>query len=112
LNVYRIRAELVVNAAPVPGQFVELLAGLTPTHHIAQGQWYGAVFDGREIHPFVLTQDGRCQYAGGPFECRYFTIVTRPVSENEIFELTWADASDRYCYKVVSVQRQNLTEDS
>ena len=107
MDIYRIKAQHIQNGVPVPGQFLELVAGLTSPGFIAQGDWYGVVVDQAEFHPFVLTQNGYCQYAGDKTQVRHCTIVARPVVVDEIFEITWADAEDRYGYQVVSVGRLN-----
>ena len=112
MNVYRISLDLLSAGSIVPRQSVELIAGLTPSGDIAQGKWYGAVCDGSETNPFLLlSQDGHCQYAGDFSQRRYFSIVTRPVRVGEVFDLTWENATDRYQYKVGSVQRLNTVPD-
>ena len=113
MNVYRISLDLLLSGVVVPRQSIELIAGLTPSGYIAQGKWYGAVFDGSDTNPFVLlNQDGHCQYAGDFSQRRYFSITTRAVRVGEVFDLTCADATDRYQYKVGSVQRLNTVPDS
>ncbi len=107
MDIYRITAQDIKNGMRMPGQTFELVAGLTEEDFIAYGQWYGVVVDGAEFNPFLLNQDGRCQYAGDRAELRSCNIVTKRVVVDEIFELTWENTADRYGYQILAVSRLN-----
>jgi hypothetical protein len=112
MDMYRIEGEWIKGRAPLNGQTFELVAGFTPKAYIASGNWFGAVKDFEEIHPFVLTDDGYCRYGGDRSQTRYFSIVKRPVKVGEIFELTWDDHDDVHCYRITKVARLNLHDES
>lgn len=111
MDMYRIEGEWVEGRTLALGQTFELVAGFTENSYIAGGNWFGAVKDFDTVYPFVLTDDGYCRYAGVRAEARYFSIVRRPVKVGEIFELTWDDNKDFYCYRVTKVARLNITTD-
>ena len=110
--MYRIEGEWIKGGSGAEKQTFELVAGFTPLAYIASGNWFGMVKDYDVVHPFVLTDDGYCRYSGNRAQTRYFSIVTRPVKVDEIFELTWEDANDRHHYKITKVVRLNVNSET
>lgn len=107
MDIYRIKAQQIHNGVVIHGQFFELVTGLTATNWIAFGKWFGTVSNGSEENPFILDQDGNCQYAGDRTQLRHCSIATKPVELGVFFELTWENAQDRYGYKIVEIGRLN-----
>lgn len=62
--MYRIEGEWIRGGSGAEKQTFEVVAGLTPLAYIASGNWFGMVKDYETVHPFVLTDDGYCRYAG------------------------------------------------
>ena len=107
MDVFRIQAQLVRHGAPVPGQHFDLVAGLTSAGFIAQGPWYGVVLDEARHFPFMLSQNGQCQYEGDRTQLRHCNLVTRRVESGAVFDLTWEHAQDLYSYQILTVSRLN-----
>ena len=110
--MYRIEGAWIKGSSGAEKQTIELVAGFTPLAYIASGNWFGMVKDYNAVHPFVLTNDGLCRYAGDRSQTRSFSIVTRPVKVGEIFELTWEDANDLHHYKITKVVRLNINAET
>lgn len=108
MDMFRIEGEWIKGGSGAEKQTVELVAGFTDHGYIASGNWFGMVKDYDTVHPFVLTDDGYCRYAGNRSQTRYFSIVSRPVKVGEIFELTWEDAKDLHHYQIIKVARLNV----